>query len=470
MTRYQYLASLLAERIEQGLYCHGEKLPSVRSLSQEHGVSISTVQQAYQMLEQRQLITPQPRSGYFVAPRKAQLPVPPMSRPVQRPVEITQWDQVLDMLAGHADTSIVPFSSGVPDINQPSLKPLWRELSRVAQHNLRAVLGYDELPGCRELRQQIARLMLDGGSVVSADDIVITSGSQSGMSLALLTVCQRGDIVAVESPAYYGTMQLLRGLGIKVIEIPTDPDTGISIEALELALDQWPIKGVLLVPNCNNPLGFIMPDARKRAVLALAQRHDIVIFEDDVYGELATEYPRPRTIHSWDSDGRVLLCSSFTKSVAPGLRVGWVVPGRYHDKLLHMKYAVIGTNVPATQLAAATFVREGHYHRHVRRMRQIYQRNMEIYTCWVREYFPCGICVTRPKGGFMLWVELPPQVDMVCVARQLCRLKIQVAPGSLFSASGKYRNCVRINCALPPDEKHREVMQKLGEAVMVAIE
>ena len=470
MTRYQYLASLLAERIEQGLYRHGEKLPSVRSLSQEHGVSISTVQQAYQMLEQRQLITPQPRSGYFVAPRKAQPPVPPMSRPVQRPVEITQWDQVLDMLAGHADTSIVPFSSGVPDINQPSLKPLWRELSRVAQHNLRAVLGYDELPGCRELRQQIARLMLDGGSVVGADDIVITSGSQSGMSLALLTVCQRGDIVAVESPAYYGTMQLLRGLGIKVIEIPTDPDTGISIEALELALDQWPIKGVLLVPNCNNPLGFIMPDARKRAVLALAQRHDIVIFEDDVYGELATEYPRPRTIHSWDIDGRVLLCSSFTKSVAPGLRVGWVVPGRYHDKLLHMKYAVIGTNVPATQLAAATFVREGHYHRHVRRMRQIYQRNMEIYTCWVREYFPCGICVTRPKGGFMLWVELPPQVDMVCVARQLCRLKIQVAPGSLFSASGKYRNCVRINCALPPDEKHREVMQKLGEAVMVAIE
>lgn len=290
------------------------------------------------------------------------------------------------------------------------------------------------------------------------------------MSLALLAVCQPGDIVAVESPAYYGTMQLLRGLGIKVIEIPTDPDTGISIEALELALEQWPIKGVILVPNCNNPLGFIMPDARKRAVLALAQRHDIVIFEDDVYGELATEYPRPRTIHSRDIDGRVILCSSFTKSVAPGLRVGWVAPGRYYDKLLHMKYAVIGTNVPATQLAAATFVQEGHYHRHVRRMRQIYQRNMEIYTCWAREYFPCGICVTRPKGGFMLWVELPEQVDMVCVAKQLCRLKIQVAPGSLFSASGKYRNCVRINCALPPSEKHRDVMQKLGEAIKVAME
>lgn len=293
MTRYQHLATLLAERIEQGLYRHGEKLPSVRSLSQEHGVSISTVQQAYQLLEQQQMIVPQPRSGYFVAPRKAQPPVPPMSRPVQRPVEITQWDQVLTMLDARYDKSIIPFGGGSPDVTQPSLKPIWRELSRAIQHNLTEVLNYDELAGRRELREQIARLMLDGGSVVTADDLVLTSGCHSALSLALLSVCQPGDIIAVESPCYYGTMQMLRGLGLKTIEIPTDPETGISIEALELALDQWPIKGVILVPNCNNPLGFIMPDARKRAVLNLAQRYDIVIFEDDIYGELATEYPAP---------------------------------------------------------------------------------------------------------------------------------------------------------------------------------
>ncbi|EDI4631331.1 GntR family transcriptional regulator [Salmonella enterica subsp. enterica serovar Poona] len=470
MTRYQNLANLLAERIEQGLYRNGEKLPSVRSLSKEHGVSISTVQKAYQTLETLQLITPQPRSGYFVLPGKVLPPVPPMSRPVQHPVEINLWDQVLSMLEGHNDKSVIPFSSGVPDISQPSLKPLWRELSRVAQHKLTAILGYDELSGNLALRQQVARLMLDGGSVINANELVITSGSQCSMSLALLAVCKPGDIVALESPAYYGTMQMLRGLGIKVIEIPTDSDTGISVEALEMALEQWPIKGVILIPNCNNPLGFTMPDTRKQAILALAQRHDIVIFEDDVYGELATEYPRPRTIHSWDIEGRVILCSSFTKSVAPGLRVGWVAPGRYHDKLLYMKYAILGTNVPATQLAAAAFVREGHYHRHVRRMRKIYQHNMEIYICWAREYFPDGICVTRPKGGFMLWVELPEQVDMVCVAEQLRRMKIQVAAGSLFSASGKYRNCVRINCALPPNKTHREVMQRLGEAIKVAME
>ncbi|KNC91424.1 PLP-dependent aminotransferase family protein [Trabulsiella odontotermitis] len=470
MTRYQHLANLLAERIEQGLYRHGEKLPSVRALSQEHGVSISTVQQAYQKLEDLQLITPQPRSGYFIAPRKAQPPVPAMSRPVQRPVDVTQWEQVLTLLDVRGDKTMAAFGGGSPDVSQPSLKPLWREMSRIVQHNTDDILNYDELAGRRDMREQIARLMLDGGTVTTADDIIITQGCHAALSIALFSVCKPGDIVAVESPSYYGTMQLLRGFNIKAIEIPTDSQTGISIEALELALEQWPIKGVILVPNCNNPLGFIMPDERKRAILALAQRHDLAIFEDDIYGELANDYPRPRTIKSWDIDGRVLLCSSFTKTIAPGLRVGWIAPGRYRDRVLHMKYATSGTTVPTTQMAVAAFIREGHYHRHVRRMRQIYQQNMETYTCWVRQYFPCGICVTRPQGGFLLWIELPEHVDMVCVGQQLARLKIQIAPGSLFSASGKYRNCLRLNCALPPTEPHQRVVAQLGEAIRVAIE
>ncbi|KIS43548.1 PLP-dependent aminotransferase family protein [Kosakonia radicincitans] len=470
MTRYQHLATLLAGRIEQGLYRHGEKLPSVRSLSQEHGVSISTVQQAYQVLENLQLITPQPRSGYFVAPSKAKPPIPAMSRPVQRPVDVTQWDEVLTLLEGREDKTLATFGGGAPDITQPTLKPLWREMQRVVQHQIQDVLRYDTLPGRRELREQIARLMLDGGAAITADEIVIASGCHPALSLALLAVCQPGDIIAVESPSYYGTMQLLRGLDIKAIEIPTDAETGISIEALELALEQWPIKGVILVPNCNNPLGFIMPEARKKAVLALAQRHDIVIFEDDIYGELAAVYPRPCTIKSLDIDGRVLLCSSFTKTVAPGLRVGWIAPGRYLDRVLHKKYAAIGTNTPGPQLAMAAFIRDGHYHRHVRRMRQIYQQHLETYTCWVRQYFPCGICVTRPQGGYLLWIELPETVDMVCVSRMLCRLKIQIAPGSLFSASGKYRNCLRLNCALPLTDANREVIKQLGEAIHAALE
>jgi len=470
VTRYQQLASLISERIIQGLYREGEKLPSVRTLSQEHGVSISTVQQTYQLLEQQRLVTAQPRSGYFVAPREAPPPVPAVSRPVQRPVDITQWDQVYTLLEDSKDPQIVSFGGGFPDVSQPSLQPLWRELNRLIRQKPAEVLNYDELAGNYALRGEIARLMLDSGSLVTADDLIITSGCHNALSLALLAICRPGDIVAVESPAYYGTMQLLRGLGLKAIEIPTDPQSGLSTEALELALEQWPIKGIILVPNCNNPLGFIMPESRKRAILSLVQQHDIVIFEDDIYGDLATEYPRPRTIHSLDIDGRVMLCSSFSKTIAPGLRIGWIAPGRYYDRLLQMKYAVSGTNVPATQLATLAFLQGGHYYPHVRRMRQIYLRNMQTYTHWLREYFPEGICVTRPKGGFMLWVELPPQVDMVCVANKLAQIKIRVAPGSLFSASGKHRNCLRINCALAPEEKYRKVMERLGDAIHQAME
>lgn len=465
MTRYQHLATLLAERIEQGLYRSGERLPSVRSLSSEHGVSISTVQQAYHLLEDRQLISPQPRSGYFVTQRKAQPPVPPLTRPVQRPVEITQWDAVLEQLTAREEREMVALGSGNPDVTQPTIKPLWRELGRIAQYQEPQLLGYDSIYGMKALRQQISRLMLDSGCVLSSDDILITNGCHEALSIAIRAVCEPGDIVAVESPSFHGTMQMLRAYGIKVVEIPTDSVTGISVEALELALEQWPIKAVILVANCNNPLGFIMPEARKRAVFCLAQRFDIAIIEDDVYGEMAYEYPRPATIKSLDTDGRVLLCSSFSKTLAPGLRVGWIVPGRYLDRALHIKYIGTGSTGTLAQRAVAEFIRNGHYHRHLRRMRQIYQRNLEVFTCRVRQYFPCGICVSRPQGGFIMWVEVPENIDLVPVCCALGEQGIHQVAGSLLSASGKYRNCLRLNYALPVDAAVEAALRKTGEAL-----
>lgn len=465
MTRYQHLATLLAQRIEQGLYRSGERLPSVRSLSVEHGVSISTVQQAYHLLEERQLITPQPRSGYFVASRKAPPPVPALTRPVQRPVEITQWDAVLDLLNSRLEEGVLQLGSGTPDLTQPTLKPLWKILGRLAQKQDQRMLSYDTLYGLAALREQVARLAIDGGCRLTADEIVITTGCHEALSVSIRAVCQPGEIIAVESPTFHGIMQTLRGFGIRAIEIPTDSVTGISLEALELAFEQWPIKAVVVVPSCNNPLGFIMPEARKRALLALAQRFDAAVIEDDVYGELAWDYPRPGTIKSMDMDGRVLLCSSFSKTLAPGLRVGWVAPGRYRDRVIHMKYIVTGSTATQTQLAVAEFIQQGHYLPHLRRMRSTYQRNYEIFSCLVRHYFPCGICVSRPQGGFLMWIELPEAFDAVRLNRELRESHIQIAVGSLFSASGKYRNCLRLNFALPVNEKVERALAIVGAAV-----
>lgn len=466
MTLYVNLAELLGTRIEQGFYRPGDRLPSVRALSVEHGVSLSTVQQAYRLLEDNGLAMPKPKSGYFVPPSRELPALPAVGRPAQRPVEISQWDQVLELIRAVPRKDVVQLGRGMPDITTPTLKPLLRALARLSRHQDMPGLHYDNIYGVLALREQVARLMLDSGCQLGAGDLVITTGCHEALSTSIRAICEPGDIVAVDSPSFHGAMQTLKGLGMKALEIPTDPITGISLEALELALEQWPIKAIQLTPNCNNPLGYIMPEPRKRALLTLAQRFDVAIIEDDVYGELAYTYPRPRTIKSFDDDGRVLLCSSFSKTLAPGLRIGWVAPGRYLERVLHMKYISTGSTAPQPQVAIAEFLKSGHFEPHLRKMRTQYQRNRDLMLDWVSRYFPVGTRASRPQGSFMLWIELPEGFDALKLNRVLLEQGVQIAVGSIFSASGKYRNCLRMNYAAKPTAQIEDAVRKVGAAAI----
>jgi len=465
MTLYVNLAEMLGERIEQGFYRPGDRLPSVRALSLEHGVSLSTVQQAYRLLEDRSLAAPRPKSGYFVPTGRAVPALPAMGRTAQRPVEVSQWEQVLELVSAVPRADLVQLGRGMPDISSPTLKPLLRALSQISRRQDAASLNYDNIRGTQALREQVARLLLDSGCQLSPQEIVITTGCHEALSASIRAICAPGDIVAVDSPSFHGTMQTLKGLGLKALEIPTDPLTGISLEALELALEQWPIKLIQLTPSCNNPLGYIMPEARKRALVTLAQRYDVAILEDDVYGELAYSYPRPRTIKSFDDDGRVLLCSSFSKTLAPSLRIGWIAPGRYLEKVLHMKYMSTGATATPPQLAIADFIQGGHFEPHLRRMRGQYQRNRDLMIDWVMRYFPAGTRVSQPQGGFMLWIELNEGFDALRLNRVLLPQGVQIAVGSIFSASGKYRNCLRMNYAAKPTAEIEQAVRRVGEAV-----
>ena len=466
MTLYVNLAELIGARIEQGLYRPGDRLPSVRALSVEHGVSLSTVQQAYRVLEDHGLAAPRPKSGYFVPDHRPLPALPDVSRPAQRPVDISQWDQVFELVRSVPRKDVVQLGRGMPDVGSPTLKPLLRSLAQLSRRQDMPGLYYDTVAGTEALREQVARLMLDSGCSLSTADLVITTGCQEALSISVRAVCQPGDIVAVESPSFHGAMQTLKGLGMKALEIPTDPLTGISLEALELALEQWPIKLIQLTPSCNNPLGYIMPEARKRALLTLAQRFDVAILEDDVYGDLAYTYPRPRTIKSFDDDGRVLLCSSFSKTLAPGLRVGWVAPGRYLERVLHMKYISTGYTATQPQLAIADFIEGGHYQPHLRRVRGQYQRARDQMIDWVSRYFPAGTRASRPQGGFVLWVELPESFDTLRLNRALLEQGVQIAVGSIFSASGKFRNCLRMNFAARATAEIEAAVRKVGETAI----
>lgn len=462
MTLYMNLAHLLGERIEQGLYRPGDRLPSVRALSSEHGVSLSTVQQAYRLLEDNGLAVPRPKSGYFVSTKT--LPaLPEVGRPAQRPVEISQWDQVVELVRMPPRKDIVQLGRGMPDVTSPTLKPLLRSLAQLSRRQDLSGLHYDTVYGTEALREQIARLLVDSGCRLSAADLVVTTGCHEALSSSVRAICQPGDIVAVDSPSFFGAMQTLKGAGMKAMEIPTDPVNGISLEALELALEQWPVKAIQLTPNCNNPLGYVMPEARKRQLLTLAQRFDVAIIEDDVYGDLAYTYPRPRTIKSFDVDGRVLLCSSFSKTLAPGLRVGFVAPGRYLERVLHMKYIGTGSSAPQPQLAIADFIEAGHFEPHLRRMRAQYQKGRDQMTDWVRRYFPAGTRVSRPQGAFMLWVELPEGFDTLRLNQALLAQGVQIAVGSIFSASGKFRNCLRMNFASTASPAIEAAVRRVGE-------
>lgn len=463
MTRYQTLADTLAVRIQQGLYRPGDRLPSVRALSIEHGVSLSTVQQAYRLLEDRALALPRPKSGYFVPPERPLPDLPRVMRGGQRPVDVSQWEQVLELMSEEPSELTTQFGRGRPDIDGPTLKPLMRALSRYGRHQHLSGLTYGSIQGNAALRDQISRLLLDSGAQVPADELIITNGCHEALSTAIRALCLPGDVVAVDSPAFHGVMQALKGFGLKALELPTDPLEGIRLDALEMALEQWPIKVLQLTPSCNNPLGYIMPDHKKRALLSLAQRYDLAIIEDDVYGDLAYRYPRPRTIKSFDEDGRVLLCSSFSKTLAPGLRTGWIAPGRYYDKVLHMKYMGSGPSATLPQLALTEFIDGGHFEPHLRRMRHQYQHSRDQMIGWVRRYFPDDAKASRPEGSFMLWIELDEQFDALRLNRELRPQGIQIAPGNIFSAAGKYRNCLRMSYAARPTPALEAAVRTVGE-------
>lgn len=460
MKLYDKVANVLRENIHGGLYVAGDKLPSIRQLVAAHKVSISTVQQAYHQLEMEGLIDARPKSGYFVAYTTTASVLPVTSRPAQRPIDISQWQDVLEMLVKE-DVSTIQLQHAMPNMSMPSLNPLLKKMSSLMRHQVALSLPYGNIAGALVLREQIAKLITNSGCVLHPDDLVITSGCQEALSVCLRSVTQPGDIVAIESPSFYGSMQAIKTANLKAIEIPTNAENGLSLEALELALEQWPIKAILVTPTVNNPMGYSMPESDKKRLYQLAQSYDICIIEDDIYGDISYQSPRPKTIKSFDEDGRVLLCSSFSKTIAPGIRVGWIAPGRYRDKVTHVKYVSSSMCPTLPQLAIADFIQSGGYNRHTRKVRLLYKQGRDHLIKCIKQYFPKDTRISFPQGGYVLWVELNKQYDAVKLASQ-CKGEVSIAPGTLFSATGKYRHCMRLNFSEKTEAEREHGIRQLA--------
>lgn len=463
---YGEIAAKIGQLIEQGTYRAGERIPSIRTLSRQMHVSINTVTGAYLRLENAGLIEARPQSGYYVRSRP---PEPPADGGFSRADDLTaktvEFDkQILRIRRNLARPALVPLGAGSPN---PELLPIAR-LNRIMAAQLRRFphesVSYAPPNGMEPLRTQIARRSPTYGCALSPDEIFITSGGVEAVTLALLATCRAGDTVAIGSPVYQTYLNTMQWMGLKVLEIPSSPRDGMNLDVLAYALKQTPIRACLVLATFNNPLGGDMPGEKKRELVGLLNKHTIPLIEDDVYGDIGFAATRPHVCKAYDKKGLVLLCSSFSKTLAPGYRVGWIVPGRFAARIEPIKsHLNVAASSPA-QLAMAEFLVSGGYDRHLRALRTSYVRQIAQMRDAIGRHFPAGTRITRPEGGSALWVEMPEGTDSLKLHERALGHGIAVAPGALFTLGEQYRNCIRLNAAFwgPHIEPAIETLGKLA--------
>jgi DNA-binding transcriptional MocR family regulator len=463
MKLYKAIAQELGAMIGSETLAAGDALPSVRALSVQRDLSPSTIVRAYEDLEAQGLIEARPRSGYYVLGRRKLPSAPRSSSPKTGSTRLEVSDLVFETLEASRDRNVVPLGSAFPS---PTLFP-WAKLARYLGSTARHMDPWQTIeglpPGSIELRRQIARRYLHLGMTVDIDQIVITSGALEALNLALQSVVRKGDTIAIESPTFYGCLQAAERLGVHVIEIPTDPRSGVDLAALAKAIAKHPIRACWFMTTLHHPTGATMPAERKRELVRLLSHHEIALIEDDAYAELQFA-PKPALpAKAFDKSGYVLHCGSFSKCLAPGYRLGWVAAGRFTKELARRKIeSSIATSLPIQQAIAAMLQRGG-YDSHLLRLRRQLASQQSAALDSVRRHFPSGYRLTRPAGGYFLWIECAPMVNSLEVHRRALSAGISLAPGPIFSARQQFNHFIRINCGHPWDRAMDQAIQRIGE-------
>jgi len=467
--RYQELARFITALVDGGTLIPGARAPSLREISRGRNVSIATALQAYRLLEDRGILLARAQSGFYVAQRPPPRQAPSTSRPPARASEVSVSNVIVKLLEHASDPDLVPLGCAVPSADLLCAGRLDRLLARAAREKGAAYNTYTSPQGDMRLRRQIARRALRWGPAISPADLVVTVGCTEALVLALRAVARPGDTIAIESPTYFGLLNALEALELKAFELPTDATEGVDLNALQRVLATRRIAACLFASSFNNPLGCTMSEAKKLAVLDLLARHDVPLIEDDIYGDIYFGSKRPRPFMALDPRGNTIYCSSFSKTVAPGYRIGWVVAGRHLPRVLDAKaaFTLCGSVLP--QAAFAEFLGSGAYDHHLRRIRRIFADNIERMTHAIDKYFPSGTRVSRPSGGFVLWIEFPPAVKTRELFKKALDQGICFAPGEVFSASGRFANCLRISCGHLWNAKIERGVARLGALAAEAL-
>ncbi len=462
--RYEATARFITDLVDNGTLIPGARVPSLRQITKQRGVSLSTALQAYRALEDRGILQARPQSGFYVAKgAPIRLETPVISRPPVRPTIVAVSGVVPKLLEYAADPDLIPLGCAIPNAELLAAGRLDRFLARAARVKGIDYNTYTVPKGDPRLRREIARRALRWGQVLSPDDIAITCGCTEALVLALKVVSRPGDTIAIESPTYFGFLQVLETLGLRALELPTDARSGVDLTALRRALGATSVTACLFSSSFNNPLGCTMSDEKKKAVLELLAKHRIPLIEDDIYGDIYFGDDRPKPFMALDSHGNTIYCSSFSKTIAPGYRVGWVATGRHMAKLLESKFAFTLCGPALPQAALAEFLSSGGYDSHLRRVRRTFGENIDRMTRTIDRTFPPGTRVSRPDGGFVLWVQLPKPVLSRELFEAALKKRICFVPGDVFSPSHRYVNCLRVSCGSAWHARIEKGLETLGQ-------
>ncbi|ABB08075.1 PLP-dependent aminotransferase family protein [Burkholderia lata] len=461
--RYRQLADLIVGMIENGTLAPGTRLPSVRTVSEQQRISVSTALQAYRLLEDLGVLVSRPQSGFYVAAaRGGTLALPSTSRSRAKASTVSISGAVAAMLEHAANSALVPLGCAVPDPALLQSKRLDLALARAARQHGTRYNVYCAPYGEPALRREIARRAMRFGHPLSADDILVTNGCTEALTLALNAVATRGDTIAVESPTYFGLLHTLEALGLKALELPTDPLRGVDVGMLAQRLEAESIAACVLSSSFGNPLGSAMSEDDKRALLALLARHRVPLIEDDVYGDIHFGRDRPRPFSALDSGADTIYCSSFSKSLAPGYRIGWIAAGARTQQVMERKLALSLCGPVLLQVAVADFLASGAYDAHLRRIRRVFEDNLARMTRTIEASFPADTKVSRPAGGFVLWLELPKRFDSRALFDAALEQGVCFAPGDIFSASRRFRHCLRLSAGHVWNERIEDGVRCLG--------
>lgn len=461
--KFEIFTSFLEKNIRESIYKPGHKLPSVRELKDKYQLSTSSVQNGYEYLIIQGLVESIPKSGYYVSRQfsKSHEPIQTNHTPIIR--DALFENNLVSITSLRKGRKLSEFNVAAPgDLLVPQ-KLLLRTMQQVIREQGASLLRYYPSNGLPDLKENIAKRAAGYQTILNPDELLITDGALQALYVALASVCSAGDVVAVESPCIFSMLEVIRVLNLKVIEIPIDRENGFDIDFLKKACAKNKISAVLLTPNFHNPSGILLTDEKKKAVLSVAQDYGIALIENDIYGDLNFNGIRPTTIKSFDDSGLVMTYSSYAKTLAPGIRLGWLSAGKFVQRAEQIKFSLGSTVSPIYQETVNRLLSKSSYERHLMAFRKQLAKNASLTLDLISENFPEDTSMTIPTGGYSVWVKMPDATDMDYFYAQCEKIGVRFTPGYTFSFSDTFSNYFRVVFADAYTPKRIEAIRQAGQ-------